>query len=214
MQQVSHTQIQLSYVYDPMCSWCWGYRPTWLALEQQIKEQLPQVNICYRLGGLAPDSDVPMPQEMQQFLVQTWHKIANQLGTQFNFDFWTQCQPRRSTYPACRACLVAREYGLESQMYAAIQQAYYLDAQNPSDDSTLIALANKLGIDVARFSEQLTSLATKQQFKEELQLTHSLPIQGFPSLVLSIEQNHFSIPIDYVNFQTSLDAIKKALCTR
>ncbi|MFT6977114.1 MAG: putative protein-disulfide isomerase, partial [Shewanella psychromarinicola] len=19
----------LYYVHDPMCSWCWGYRPTW-----------------------------------------------------------------------------------------------------------------------------------------------------------------------------------------
>ncbi|MCP4060185.1 MAG: DsbA family protein, partial [Pseudoalteromonas sp.] len=24
------TQTKLIYVHDPMCSWCWGYKPTWL----------------------------------------------------------------------------------------------------------------------------------------------------------------------------------------
>ena len=111
---------RLIYVYDPMCSWCWGYKPTWLALQQQLNEQIPSLKIDYRLGGLAPDSDVAMPQDMQQFLSQTWHKISAQLGTEFNHGFWQECQPRRSTYPACRACLIAREFGLEQAMILAI----------------------------------------------------------------------------------------------
>ncbi|MCJ8272080.1 MAG: DsbA family protein, partial [Psychrosphaera sp.] len=93
----------LYYVYDPMCSWCWGYRPAWQALKEQLE---PVVDIQYRVGGLAPDSDLPMPADMQTFLQGVWHKINAQLGTQFNHDFWTHCQPRRSTYPACRAVLI------------------------------------------------------------------------------------------------------------
>ncbi|MEF1187337.1 DsbA family protein, partial [Vibrio sinaloensis] len=27
------TKAKLYYVYDPMCSWCWGYKPTWRAVE-------------------------------------------------------------------------------------------------------------------------------------------------------------------------------------
>ena len=29
-------------------------------------------------------------------------------GVRFNFDFWTHCTPKRSTYPACRAVIAAR----------------------------------------------------------------------------------------------------------
>ncbi|MDO6638939.1 DsbA family protein [Shewanella sp. 5_MG-2023] len=210
-QPLARKQVQLFYVYDPMCSWCWGYRPTWLALAEQIKLQLPQVQLTYLLGGLAPDSDVPMPLEMQQFLANTWQKIATQLGTQFNFDFWRQCKPRRSSYPACRACLVARHYGLEQQMLFAIQQGYYLQAQNPSDDSTLIAFASQLGIDEADFRAKLTSSATQQQLLSELNVAQSLPVEGFPSLVLAIDQQSYCVPLDYKDVNVSLKAINKLL---
>jgi len=211
MPTLANKKVKLIYIYDPMCSWCWGYRPTWLTLQQAIKEQLPSIEVNYLLGGLAPDSDLPMPADMQHFLQQTWKKIENQLGTKFNFDFWQDCQPRRSTYPACRACLIAREYGLEKEMYFAIQEAYYLQAKNPSDDSTLIAVAGGLGIDEALFSEQLKAVTTQQNLLKEIELAHSLPIRGFPSLVLNIDEESYSIPIDYLHDQVSLDAINNLL---
>lgn len=112
----------LTYVYDPMCSWCWGYRPTWELLKGNLRGV---VSIQYCLGGLAPDCDQVMQDDMQQVLQQTWRKISQQLGTQFNFDFWQHCQPKRSTYNACRAVIVARTQNLEQEMYLAIQQGYY-----------------------------------------------------------------------------------------
>ncbi|GLS89191.1 DsbA family protein [Psychromonas marina] len=211
MSKSSLNKIQLYYVYDPMCSWCWGYRPTWLALKDALQTQLPEVEVSYLLGGLAADSDAPMPEDMQQFLAKTWHTIANQLGTQFNFDFWQDCQPRRSTYPACRACLIAREFGLEEQMKFAIQQAYYLQAKNPSDDSTLIALAGQLGINETEFSDKLLTSETQQKLMAEIELAHSLPIRGFPSLVMSINGKFHSIAIDYQHWENSFKEIKKAI---
>ena len=204
-------KVQLFYVYDPMCSWCWGFSPTWLALQQAIKDKLPEVDIHYLLGGLAADSEDPMPEDMQQFLTQTWHKIASQLGTEFNFDFWTKCKPRRSTYPACRACLIARSFGLEEKMNLAIQQAYYLQAQNPSDDSTLIKLAGQLGLNETDFCEQLSSPVTQLRLMVEIEKAHELPIQGYPSLVLSIDGKLHSIAIDYQRWENSFQQIKKAI---
>lgn len=211
MLQQSKTKVQISYVYDPMCSWCWGHRPTWLALQKAIREQLPDVQVNYRLGGLAPDSDEPMPIEMQQFLKQIWQKIAHQLGTKFNFDFWEKCKPRRSTYPACRACLLARESGLEEQMILAIQEDYYLNAKNPSDNSTLIELAKKIGLDEIAFAKQLSSPQTQQKLMSEIQQTHALPMQGFPSLVLSIDGQYQPIQLNYLHWENSLDEIKKVI---
>ncbi len=42
---------KLKYVYDPMCSWCWGYRPAWIALKQLIAERDNDIEIEYCLGG-------------------------------------------------------------------------------------------------------------------------------------------------------------------
>ena len=194
----------LYYVYDPMCSWCWGYRATFLQLQAQLQNI---VDIEYRLGGLAPDSDLPMPYEMQQFLYKTWQKISLQLDCEFNFDFWSHCQPRRSTYPACRAVLIAREEGLEQEMYYAIQRAYYLQAKNPSDTSTLIAIAISIGLDADAFAQRIDSDQLQQQLLHEVEKARGLPIQGFPSLVLATKDQLLPIAIDYKHWQSSYQEI-------
>lgn len=201
MQIINNRKPTLYYVYDPMCSWCWGYAPTWKKLRAALKES--GITIEYRLGGLAPDSDQPMADEMQAFLEQTWHKIAVELGTEFNFDFWRQCQPRRSTYPACRAALIAREQGLEQAMLDGIQQAYYLKAMNPSDLTTLISIAASINLDPKEFALQMSSEAINNHLMTDIHQVQALPIQGFPSLVLEHNGSLSPIPLDYLDHQTS-----------
>ena len=107
----------LYYFHDPMCSWCWGFRPAWLQVIDAVSER---VEIRYVLGGLAPDTDKPMPPSMQAHLQQTWRRIQQDIpGTQFNFDFWTRCSPSRSTYPACRAIIATRMQALVSKVHGA-----------------------------------------------------------------------------------------------
>jgi putative protein-disulfide isomerase len=148
-----------------------------------------------------------MPDEMQQFLQQTWRKISQQLGTQFNFDFWQHCQPKRSTYNACRAVIVARTQNLEQEMYLAIQQGYYLHAKNPSETACLIKFAQSIGLNKEEFTLALSSDKTNQKLLHEIQFARSLPIKGFPSLTLNYSGQHYPIPIDYKNWQTSFKEI-------
>ncbi|AFT77779.1 hypothetical protein AMBLS11_05955 [Alteromonas macleodii str. 'Black Sea 11'] len=181
----------LYYVHDPMCSWCWAFVPTW----EQIQRELPNdIEVVYLLGGLAPDSDLPMPEQMKLTIAGYWQTIQDRVpGTQFNYDFWTQCQPRRSTYPSCRAVLAAKAQAkdsdeakvLEQAIIKAIQEGYYLNARNPSDFDTLIAFAREIGLDAKRFELELNSESTIEKLKEEIQLSRSIGAQGFPSLILN-----------------------------
>ena len=82
-----------------------------------------------------------MPAEMRQRISGHWRTIHEMLGTEFNFDFWAKCKPRRSTYPACRAVIAAEYQNMGAEMTNAIQHAYYLRAMNPSDLETLEMLA-------------------------------------------------------------------------
>ena len=94
------------YVHDPMCSWCWGFSP---ALGELLAGLPAGVEVRRLLGGLAADSELPMGSAMRERLQDTWRNIQRRVpGTRFNFDFWTSCSPRRSTWPACRAVIAAR----------------------------------------------------------------------------------------------------------
>lgn len=195
---------RLIYVYDPMCSWCWGYRETWLKLQAALGDKLA---IEYRVGGLAPDSDEPMPIDMQQFLQQTWLRIEQQLGTPFNHEFWHTAKPRRSTYPACRAVIVARQHEKEQEMLYAIQKAYYLNAQNPSDISTLVLLAEQIGLEKSTFIKEIESENIYSLLMAEINQARSLPIQGFPSLVIENKGNYHAIPVNYLDWESTYQQI-------
>jgi len=193
-----------------MCSWCWGFRPSW----DQLQQNLPQtVEVVGVVGGLAKDCDDPMPQNLRLTLQSTWHKIRGLLGTEFNFDFWTECQPRRSTFQACRAVVAAAMQGSEKEMIDAIQRAYYLRAMNPSDTETLLALALELDLDVDGFETDLNSGKLKVEFSRQLKLARTLPISGFPSLILQVNERLIPIDLDYQNYQPMLYQIESQLAS-
>ena len=198
----------LYHVHDPMCSWCWGFRDCWDRLRAALPESVRVVNV---VGGLAPDSNEPMPLELQKTVAGYWANVATKTGAQFNFDFWRDCKPRRSTYPACRAVLAARNQGAEQAMIDAIQQAYYLRAMNPSDNSTLITLAEELGLKVKQFSADLISMEIQLVLEENFALRRKIGVYSFPSLVLARGENFTSIAIDYESHLPGLKAINSLL---
>ncbi|SCA56005.1 conserved hypothetical protein [Candidatus Terasakiella magnetica] len=202
------TTSTLYYVHDPMCSWCWGHRPQWELLKEAITDS---VQVKYIVGGLAPDSNNPMPLAQQQAIAGYWKKIEGLLGTQFNYDFWTQNTPRRSTYPACRAVIAARWQEAEEKMILAIQKGYYLRAMNPSDQEVHLQLAEELGLDTEIFKVDINSDQLEQTFAKELQFAHSLPIHGFPSMVLEHQGGIHMIPLDYKDYRGGLETITEII---
>ena len=187
----------LYYVYDPMCSWCWGFEKVW----SMVRQSLPNsVNIEYVLGGLAPDSNEPMSNEMREYIQMNWHKIQQKIpGTEFNYTFWDNCHPKRSTYPACRAIIAVKNQKpeLEKVMIRLIQQAYYLESKNPSEDDVLISLAKMLDIDITQFTDDLNAETTQQLLSKDITLMQTLNVNSFPSLVLKIGSTLKPISIDY-----------------
>ena len=128
----------------------------------------------------------------------------------FNFDFWAVCQPRRSTYPACRAVIAARMQGDEydEAMTTRIQQAYYEEARNPSDNETLIELAGELGLDQRQFSRDLLAESCQQVLLNEVSLSRTLHADSFPSLVFKAGDSVWPVAIDYLDVSPMLELIE------
>ena len=201
---MSSTPATLYYIYDPMCSWCWAYRPIQLKLRENLPGSIRWQNV---LGGLAPDSDQPMPDATQNMVQGHWRNIQSTVGTEFNFDFWSKCEPRRDTYKACRAVIAASWQAAEEAMIEAIQKAYYLRAMNPSNLETLGDLAGELDLNRDRFMQDLVSEQLEVEFQNELSLRRQLNVRNFPSLVLVYASGSTFIGHDYHDYQTSMAEI-------
>ena len=184
----------LYHVHDPMCSWCYAFKPTLDELRKKLNDNIKLVHV---VGGLAKHSEEAMPKEQQNTIENIWYQIEKEVGTKFNHDFWTKCEPRRSTYLSCQATMLARYENKEDEMIEAIQKAYYLNAQNPSNADTLIKLAKDIGMDEKKFELDLKSQKIEDDLQNELNLRRSLYVRTFPSLVLKYKKELYPINIKF-----------------
>ena len=142
-----------------------------------------------------------MPLETQKYVKENWIKIQKVVpSTEFNYDFWVLNEPRRSTYLSCRAVISAKKQhpNLEALMIEEIQSAYYLNAQNPSNEDTLIKIARDIGLNEKLFKEDLKSTYVNELLLDQIQITKTMLISGFPSLALVKNGNLERIKIDYL----------------
>ncbi len=208
-----------------MCSWCYAFKPVLEQLRPQLPEELEFISL---LGGLASDTDSPMPAEMRQQLHATWQRIEQKVpGIQFNFDFWNDWQqtyPRRATYPACRAVIAAHSFDqkndknydnndhkYETLMINAIQKAYYQQALNPSDNSVLIKLAGSIGLNEQLFHSELQAEQTQHELEKQIAQCRQMNVHSYPSLILKIDQSFWPVSINYLNPDSMLETINMLL---
>jgi len=156
------------------------------------------------MGGLAPDSDEPMSSSQQAAIQQHWHAVAQNTGAVFNFDFWSNCQPRRSTWPSCRAVIAAglQDHKIIPAMINGIQKAYYTAAQNPSDLDCLLSVAESIGLNSQQLRSDINSDAVQSLFKQQRERCHSFGISGFPALVAENGDQRSVISSGYLNLET------------
>ena len=196
----------LYYIHDPMCSWCYAFSDTF----NELIDQLPSnIDIKYICGGLAPNSNEPMPLNMRKSIQNIWYDITARVGTKFNHDFWILNTPRRSTYLSCQACVSARVQNKEKKMIKEIQKAYYLNAKNPSNGDILIQCANNINLDIEKFKNDLYSNDILEIFQNDLTKRKELNIYSFPSLVLQIDNEINNIDIQFNNSNKILENILK-----
>jgi putative protein-disulfide isomerase len=201
----------LLYIHDPMCSWCYAFDSSLTALQNELPDFIRIKKIA---GGLAPDTTNPMPVELQQKIQQTWRRIEQTVPSmQFNYDFWMINTPVRSTYPACRAVLAARQQGAnyEDKMIGAIQTAYYQKAKNPSLESTLLECALEVGLDANRFADDLNSNEIEEELQNELRIARKLGVISYPSLLLEHNDRLFPVTVDYLEHETMIREIVSIL---
>jgi len=201
----------LFYIHDPMCSWCYAFDSSLTALQKELPDF---IRIKKIVGGLAPDTTLSMPVELQNNIQQTWRRIEQTVpNMQFNYDFWIINTPVRSTYPACRAILAARQQGadFEDKMIGAIQTAYYQKAKNPSLQSTLLECALEVGLAVDRFTNDLTSDEIEEELHSEIGTARTLGVISFPSLLLEHDGRLFPVSVDYLDHETMIREIVSIL---
>jgi len=206
-----HQYSTLYYIHDPMCSWCYGFKPVLKSLTKKLKDIIP---IEYYLGGLAEDTEITMSDSMRESIQSNWKRIEETIPSiSFNYQFWEVCTPKRSTYASCRAVIAAKRQhqDYEHAMIDAIQQAYYVNARNPSDYNVLYELANETGLNQQQFISDIHSSEVNNNLMQQILFCRKIGVESLPSLFVFSNNNYHPIVVDYDNADIIIDHIKSCM---
>ena len=196
--------IQIVYVADPMCSWCYGFSDTIRALADQFSGRM---DVWPLMGGLRAGNTQPMSKQDRAYIREAWGNVEAASGKPFDYDFFKMPNFVYDTEPACRAIVTMRYMHPEKTLdfLAFISRSFYAQGYNITDPQILISLAGKFGVDQERFARgiKLPDLATAT--RQDFEIAKALGVQGFPTLLAGNDDIGYTMM--HSGF-TTYDAIK------
>jgi putative protein-disulfide isomerase len=145
-------QARLIYAFDPLCGWCFGFRPTIRALRSAIGERASWGIAC--AGLVTGDRERPI-RELRDSLEKGMMQVERRSGARFGQEFRSKVLASGAwtlrSEPGCRALFVAEQIAGEGvfEFAEALITAFYEDGSLPDEPSVLRAAAEETGIDAA-----------------------------------------------------------------
>jgi putative protein-disulfide isomerase len=179
--------MELHYIFDPLCGWCYGASRLVQALARKLPAQVP-----LRLwpGALFPEP-VRLEAGMRAHIVQADRRIAQLTGVEFGQAYLDRVgKPANAitlwSVPVI-AAIAAAPPERQLDMLHALQRAHYVEGRDLADGATLAAVARETGLDGAAFDARMRDPAHAQATSEWIGRARALMSRtgagGFPAFV-------------------------------
>ncbi len=196
---------EVIFVGDPMCSWCYGFGPELTKLSAELKD----VTFSMIMGGLR-DGDVFDEAKLKNHLGY-WEAVETMTGLPFDATALSQPHFNYTTEPACRAVLTARflDKTKEYAMYSALQQAFYAEGKDVTQEDVIVEVAASIGLEKDLFRETFQSEAMRKATAADKQKAATYGVSSFPTLIIIDKQGHMSQLRGYKKYEALIALMKK-----
>ncbi|HXE68941.1 MAG TPA: DsbA family protein [Hyphomicrobiaceae bacterium] len=174
--------MELIYVADPMCSWCYGFAPVISALGERFAARLP---LRLMMGGLRAGNTEVMRAADKDYVRQAWTQVGAATGQPFDMSFFERESFSYDTEPACRAVVTVRRLqpALALAFMAPIQQAFYAENRDMTSANEISRVAEEAGLARQAFAATFSAPATRNETFRDFLTAQELGIRGFPTLI-------------------------------
>ncbi|GHT89708.1 DsbA family protein [Betaproteobacteria bacterium] len=209
--------VEIAYIGDPLCSWCWAVSPVVAALQGWCTEQNLRFTII--AGGLRPGGGDPWNDEFKAFLRHHWEEIGKVSGQPFSFNLFERDSFNYDSLPPCRAVVVARDLLAErddnnltlQKFFAAVQKRFYAQNDDPGKIDFYREPCAQNGIDFVAFSTDFNVPKSAEKARADFRLNRSWGINGFPGFALIKGDQAQILASGYVDLPTLTARIKQLL---
>ncbi|WP_439528878.1 DsbA family protein [Pannonibacter sp.] len=211
--------LRLTYLFDPLCGWCYGAAPAMAALASAADVTLDLMPTGLFSGAGARPMD-------DGFAAYAWandQRIARLTGQVFSNLYRRNVLANRvqmfDSGPATLALTAARDSGVADELAAlkAIQIARYVDGRDIADLTVLAETLSQLGLEDAAAQVTTPDSAlidlTRNRTARASALLRSVHANGVPTLVLENPDGSRSLVPSaalYANPETLVTRLKAA----
>ncbi len=179
--------MNLLYVADPMCSWCYGFGASMSELLAEPGALRP-LNLALVMGGLRPYTTEPIGSARVEEILGHWRHVADATGLPFTPAPHTALHTPGFVYdtePASRATVTVRSMWSQHtwRYFKAVQAAFYAEARDVTRPEVLADIAEQLGLPRADFAKGFASEAMRQATAQDFEQSRDWGITGFPAVV-------------------------------
>ena len=207
----------LYYCYDAYCGWCYAFSPVLKRISDTYNDSL---DVEVLNGGMITGDQV-MPINKVAPYIQTAYKRVEELsGIQFGKDYlWHIQNPELSDWrmnsekPAIALCIFKEYYPQRQLEFASdLQYALNYEGRDLDDDEAYRHLLEKYSIQPEVFYDKLKNESYKEMAYYEFALCKQLQVEGFPALLLQVDESKFYLlSKGYTPFEALVERLEKVL---
>ena len=186
----------LYYCYDAYCGWCYGFSPVLKKIAETFKDSL---DIEVLSGGMIIGEQVMPIDKIAPYIKSAYKRVEELSGIKFGEDYlWHINNPEQSDWqmnsekPAIALCIFKEYYPQRQVEFASdLQFALNYEGRDLDDNEAYRHLLEKYSIQPEVFYEKLQSDEYKEQAYYEFALCKQLEVNGFPALLLQLNDSKF-----------------------
>jgi putative protein-disulfide isomerase len=184
--------MEMIYIADPMCSWCYGFQPVISALAERFEAELP---LRLMMGGLRAGNREAMGAADKDYVREAWTRVGAATGQPFDMSFFSRAGFTYDTEPACRAVVTVRRMQprLALPFMARIQQAFYAENRDMTAPDEIAGVAEEAGLAQEDFALAFAAPETRNETLRDFLTAQELGIRGFPTLIAGSRSKGYAL---------------------
>ncbi len=190
--------LEMVYVGDPMCSWCWGFAPVIEKIEASFEFPLRVI-----VGGLRPGARAEPLALIRGYLEHHWNQVAAVSGQPFDPAGLDREDWVYDTMTADTAVVTMREMAPDETLrfFTRLQRAFYAERVDVTDPNAYPDLLVGFPVDADEFGANLGSAEMRGAAEKDFQEAQWLGVTGFPTLLLRDGPSTVPLSLGYAPFE-------------
>lgn len=211
----SKKSVTLYYVTDPICSHCWALEPV---LRRFVTEYGSYFNVHTIMGGLLEKwHDGPIDAANGIYkpadVAVHWREVGEHYRMPIDGTVMIH-NPVQSSYPPSRVFKIIQKNYNDAKAVEYLRrsrEALFAFNQNIAEKSVMIDIVNKLGLDGEAIVNEADEQIGQQLLNEDFDQVRSLGVRGFPTIIMTNEDNKGVKIVGGRPLEAYVDGLKKVL---